>query len=144
MILVAGLGSAACFADSTYTEICDTPAKMATYLGPRLLGDSEAKALESSILSANKAFTTRTLRDLIAKDGLFASSIYVPVDTKAEEKIDRVCVLIATGGVAFSVKEAIDRNKDVADKDERDRAVQAAVRESDRHCFKFLRERSER
>lgn len=144
MILVAGLGSSVSFADSTYTEICDTPARMASYLGPRLLTDAEAKALETSILAANKNFTNKTLRELIAKDGLFASSIYLQADAKAEEKIEKICVLVATGGVAFSVKEAIDRNKEVADKDERARAVQAAIRESDRHCFKFLRDRSTR
>ncbi len=138
---VSGLGSSFALADTKYTEICGTPAMMASLLGPRLLTDAESKAAEKGILAANKNFTERTLREQIAKDGLFASSPYAPNDLKAEEKIDKICLLLAVGGVSFSVKDSIERNKDVANKEEAAMAVQRAIRESDRHCFSHLHSR---
>jgi hypothetical protein len=145
------LGSLSAFAAPTpgYFEVCGQPSKLGPFLGPKLIAlkTPDFAAALTLIQTAHSTYTLDSLKKLV-QVGVFASSPYVLADVKLQEKIEKICVMFSTGGAALGVAEAISRNANVTDPDERSRAIDDAIDTSDVKCFqearKIEREKAER
>jgi hypothetical protein len=141
-------GSAFAAPNTSYFEICDKPSGvLGAFLGPKLIApkDPAFASVLTAITTKHKAYTVDALKKM-STDGVFASSPYLLVDTKREEKIDRICVMFGVGGVALGIQEAIRRIQDLFNADERNSALEGAMNSSNEKCLAEARkqDRTER
>jgi len=132
-----------------YFEVCGKPSKLGPFVGPKFMAikSPEFGAALSLIQASHSAYTVESLTKAV-KGGVFASSPYVLSDVKLQEKLENICIMFSTSGAASGVADAIQRNANVSNVEERNRAIDDALDTSDIRCFqearKIDRDRDER